>query len=96
MRAQLEHIAAIACPRISVQVVPSGHVRSGLLAGFAIAPLEDGGEVAYLETAIRGLTTGHRDDITMAVQRFEAIRIQALPPNMSTDLIKRTAEEKWT
>ncbi|MEV0755844.1 helix-turn-helix transcriptional regulator [Streptosporangium sp. NPDC050280] len=96
MREQLEHIASIASPQISVQVVPSGCVRSGLLAGFAIATLEDGGEVAYFETAIRGLTTGDRDDVTMAVQRFEAIRIEALPLNMSTELIKRTAEERWT
>ncbi|WP_326829599.1 helix-turn-helix domain-containing protein [Streptosporangium sp. NBC_01810] len=96
MREQLEHLVAITGPQLSVQVVPSGYVRSGLLAGFAIATLEDGSEVAYLETAIRGLTTGDRDDITMTVQRFEAIRIEALPLNMSTDLIKRTTEEKWT
>ncbi|MEU4835449.1 helix-turn-helix transcriptional regulator [Streptosporangium sp. NPDC023615] len=96
MREQLHHLASIASPQISVQIVPPGRVRSGLLAGFVIATLEGGGEVAYLETAIRGLTTGDQDEVAAAVKRFEAIRIEALPLSMSIELIKRTAEERWT
>lgn len=95
MRDQLERLVSSATPRVSVQVVPIGCVRSGLLAGFVIATLEGGTEVAYLETAIRGLTTSDRDDVAAAVELFEAIRVEALPVSMSIDLIKRTAEERW-
>ncbi|MDH2427063.1 helix-turn-helix transcriptional regulator [Sphaerisporangium sp. TRM90804] len=96
MRKQLEHLASIIAPRVSVQVVPLGGIRAGLEAGFIIATLEGGSEVAYLDTAVRGLVTTDQDDITAAVAKFEAIRIEALPLRMSVDLIKRTAEERWT
>ncbi|GAA3842543.1 helix-turn-helix transcriptional regulator [Sphaerisporangium flaviroseum] len=96
MREQLEYLASIITPRISVQVVPLGGIRVGLEAGFIIATLEGGSEVAYLDTAVRGLVTTDQDDVTAAVAKFEAIRIEALPLRMSIDLIKRTAEERWT
>ncbi|MEU7000460.1 helix-turn-helix transcriptional regulator [Nonomuraea sp. NPDC046570] len=96
VRDQLERLVAIASSQVSVQVVPRGCVRTGILAGFAIATLEGGAEVAYLDTAIRGLTTSDQDDVTAAVAQFEAIRIEALPLGMSIDLIKRTAEDRWT
>lgn len=96
MRDQLNHLLEVAGPQISVQVVPRDCVRAGILAGFAIATLPGGTEIAYLETATRGLTTGDRDEVAAAVKQFEAIRIEALPLSMSLDLIKRTAEEKWT
>jgi hypothetical protein len=63
MREQLEHLTSIDIPQISVQIVPSNFVRFGLLAGFMIATLEGGIEVAYLETAIRGVTTGDQDEV---------------------------------
>lgn len=96
MRDQLEHLMSIVSPQISLQVVPPGRVRSGLMAGFAIATLEGGSELAYLDTAIRGMTTSDQDDVATAVAQFEAIRIEALPLSMSIDLIKRTVEERWT
>ncbi|WP_084195378.1 helix-turn-helix domain-containing protein [Streptosporangium amethystogenes] len=96
MRAQLEHLTSIITPRISVQVVPLGGMRAGLEAGFIIATLEGGSEVAYFDTAVRGLVTSDQDDIATAAEKFEAIRIEALPLDMSMDLIKRTAEERWT
>lgn len=96
MREQLHHLTAVSGPQISVQVVPQGRVRAGLLAGFAIATLEGGSEIAYLETAVRGLTTGDHDEVAEVVQQFEAIRIEALPLSMSIDLIKKIAEERWT
>jgi transcriptional regulator with XRE-family HTH domain len=96
MREQLEQLASLANPQISVQIVPPGFIRFGLLAGFMIATLEGGIEVAYLETAIRGLTTGDQDEVAAAVALFETIRVEALPLSMSIDLIKKTAEEQWT
>lgn len=96
VRDQLEHLISMVSAQVSVQVVPRGCVRTGILAGFAIATMEGGVEVAYLDTAIRGLTTSDREDVAAAVTQFEAIRIEALPLSMSIDLIKRTAEERWT
>lgn len=96
MREQLEYLAALTTPRISVQVVPLGGMRAGLEAGFIIATLEGGSEVAYFDTAVRGLVTSDQDEIAAAVEKFEAIRIEALPLHMSMDLIRRTVEERWT
>jgi hypothetical protein len=80
---------------LSVQVVPHG-MHSGLMGGFAIATLEGGIDVLCAETAVRGPTTDDQDDVTAAIERFEAIRAEALPLSMSLELIKRTAEERWT
>jgi transcriptional regulator with XRE-family HTH domain len=95
MRGQLHHLVAMAGPRLSIQVVPHG-MHSGLLGGFVIATLDAGGDVVYAETAVRGITTSDVEDVTAAIERFEAIRTEALPLNMSLELIKTTAEEKWT
>jgi DNA-binding XRE family transcriptional regulator len=95
MREQFDHLISIVGPRLSVQVVPHG-MHSGLMGGFAIATLEGGIDVLYAETAVRGLTTNDQDDVTAAIERFEAIRTEALPLSMSLELIKRTAEERWT
>lgn len=96
MRAQLERLMSMVTARLSVQVVPLGGMRAGLEGGFIIATQEGGSEVAYFDTAVRGLVTNDQDDVAAAVERFEAIRIEALPLRMSMDLIRRTAEERWT
>lgn len=95
MREQLEHLIAIAGPRLSIQIVPQG-MHSGLLGGFVIATLADGDDVLYAETAIRGITTSDAADVSAAIERFEAIRTEALPLNMSLELIKKTVEERWS
>ncbi|MEZ0076479.1 DNA-binding XRE family transcriptional regulator [Planotetraspora sp. GP83] len=95
MRGQLHHLISMAGSRLSVQIVPQG-MHSGLLGGFVIATLDGGSDVLYAETAVRGITTSDAEDVTAAIERFESIRTEALPLNMSLDLIKRTAEERWT
>ncbi|GII04623.1 helix-turn-helix domain-containing protein [Planobispora takensis] len=95
MREQLERLVTMTGPRLSVQVLPHG-MHSGLMGGFAIAALDGGSDVLYAETAVRGLTTSDHEDVAAAVERFEAIRTEALPLSMSIDLIQRAAEEKWT
>ncbi|MFF5207217.1 helix-turn-helix domain-containing protein [Streptosporangium sp. NPDC000396] len=95
MREQLEHLVSMVNSRLTVQVVPHG-MHSGLMGGFVIATLDGGGDVLYAETAIRGITTSDLKEVAMAVECFEVIRTEALPLGMSIDLIKRTAEEKWT
>ncbi|MER6950110.1 helix-turn-helix transcriptional regulator [Nonomuraea sp. NPDC000554] len=95
MREQLCRLVSMIGPRLSVQVLPHG-MHSGLLGGFVLATLADGADVLYAETAVRGITTSDRDDVSAAVERFEAIRTEALPLNMSIDLITEAAEERWT
>ncbi|MDP9867148.1 MULTISPECIES: helix-turn-helix domain-containing protein [Streptosporangium] len=95
MRKQLEHLVSVIHPRLSVQVVPHG-MHSGLMGGFAIATLDGGSDVLYAETAVRGITTSDQEDVAVAVERFEAIRSEALPISMSIDLIQKAVAEKWT
>jgi len=95
MREQLHHLLAMVGPRLSIQVVPHG-MHSGLLGGFSIATLDGGNDLVYMETAVRGLTTSDQEDVTAAIECFESIRTEALPLSMSTDLIRKTMEERWT
>ncbi|GAB3985102.1 helix-turn-helix transcriptional regulator [Actinoallomurus acanthiterrae] len=96
MRGQLEHLLALSSPRISVQVVP-GPLRPADSAGaFVLATLPDRTELAYVETALRGITTSESDDIRLLSDTYDEIRSRALPVEMSRDLIRRILEERWT
>lgn len=95
---QLTHVveAAEASPRISVQVLPFG-VHSGLQGSFVIASLGAGnGEVAYVETSVRGQILRTPEDLEHLTDVWESIRTDALPERDSHELIRRTAEERWT
>jgi transcriptional regulator with XRE-family HTH domain len=96
MRDQLVHLVASVSHRISVQVVPNSVDRPEVNGAFHLATLDDGSEMAHMETAARGISTGSREDIRTLNESFDRIRSQALPVKMSMDLITRTAEERWT
>jgi hypothetical protein len=94
MRAQLEHlITLVSPPRLTIQVVRSAKNPSPM-GTFILASI-DGPEVAYVETAIRGIVTSGRDDIASLLATWEAIRTFALPQQESIEFIKKTAEERW-
>ncbi|MGI8336558.1 helix-turn-helix domain-containing protein [Actinomadura scrupuli] len=95
MRGQLEHLIAVASDSVSIQVVPSGFHR-GISGSFVIATLADRSEVAYVDTAARGITMSDPQDLDTLTRSFEAIRSQALPVSQSLDVIRRTAEQRWT
>jgi hypothetical protein len=95
MREQLQHLVAVVSERISVQILPCG-LHRGVNGSFALATLDDRREVAYVETAARGITTGEPADLATLTQRFESIRSRALPVDQSLDLITRTAKERWS
>jgi hypothetical protein len=95
MRDQLEHLVNSVSPRLAVQIVPSGVRYEGLQGSFTIATV-DGSDVAYVETTVRGLVTSNRDDIACAIGVWESIRTCTLSQRESIELIKRTAEERWT
>jgi hypothetical protein len=90
-----ERVDIIVSSRLTVQVVPSGLSYRGLQSAFTIATV-DGSEVAYVDTALRGLITSSREDITRLTDVWESIRTCALSQRESVELIRRTAEERWT
>lgn len=94
MRGQLRHLADGVSEHVTVQVVPSD-ISPGLSGAFALGTV-DGGEVAYVETAVRGIVTSSRDDIAALEDAWETIRSHALSQRESLHLIRRTADERWT
>jgi hypothetical protein len=94
MRGQLQRLADSVGPRLSIQVIPNGatHPSNGT---FTLASLPGGEEIAYVATAARGIMMDAQEDILRLKDRFDAIWTQALPVNLSVDLINRTIEEKW-
>src|SRR5262249_9092796 len=94
MRTQLNHLAESVSERVTVQIVPAD-VSPRLSGSFVIGTV-DGGEGAYVETAVRGILTSSPEGIAGLTEVWETIRTYALSQRESLDLIRRTAEEKWT
>jgi transcriptional regulator with XRE-family HTH domain len=94
MREQLRKLIDSASPLVSVNIARSNTLR-GLPGAFTLATV-DGGKVAYVDTAVRGIVTSSRDDISHLEDSWEAIRAQAFPTDMSMEIINRTVEERWT
>ncbi|MFL6054726.1 MAG: Scr1 family TA system antitoxin-like transcriptional regulator [Actinoallomurus sp.] len=94
MRAQLEHLVARVSPRVTIQVVPAA-ANPHRMGAFTIATVE-GSEVAYVETAVRGIVTSNREGIAQLSERWESIRTFALSQHESIEFIKKVAAEKWT
>jgi hypothetical protein len=61
-----------------------------------IATLPGGEEVAFADSAGRGIMQDTSEGICRLKETFDAISTQALPTKLSADLINRTIEEKWT
>ncbi|MCO5972791.1 helix-turn-helix domain-containing protein [Actinoallomurus soli] len=95
MRDQLEHLVNCVSPRLAVQIVPSGVRYEGLAGAFTIATV-NGGDVAYIDTVVRGLVTSNPEDIACLIDVWESIRTFALSQRESIELIKKVAEERWT
>lgn len=91
---QLMVLADSPSPRLTIQVVRSA-VNPRSLGAFTIATV-DGNDVAYVETAVRGIVTSGRDDLAVLSEAWESIKANAMPQNESIEFIRRTAEERWT
>jgi transcriptional regulator with XRE-family HTH domain len=94
MQDQLEHLIASVSPRLTVQIVLS-EMNPRPRGAFTIATVE-GGDVAYVETAIRGVITSSREDLTELAASWETIRTFALSQQESLNLIRKVIDEKWT
>lgn len=96
MRGQLEHLLDLPSDRVSVHILPGPLHPAGTAGAFAIATLPDRSELAYMETAARGLTIDDVEDIQALSDAYEAIRSRALPVDASRDFIRRVLEERWS
>jgi transcriptional regulator with XRE-family HTH domain len=94
MRTQLEHLANVISHRVTIQVIRSKD--NPFSAGAFTLATVDGSEVAYVETAVRGIVTSAREDIDCLSEVWETIRSFALPQQESIEFVRRVAEERWT
>ncbi|MGI5167002.1 helix-turn-helix domain-containing protein [Spirillospora sp. CA-253888] len=94
MYAQLEKLATPVSSRVSVQVVRNGQPHPGNSGAFVLARLSDGREIAYVETAARGMVLHEAADLARMKDDFDGICTQALPVGMSAELIRST-NERW-
>lgn len=94
MRAQLEHLLKMVSRRVTIQIVRSKD-NPHSMGAFTLATV-DGSEVAYVETAVRGIVTRAREDIERLSEIWETVRAFALPQQESIEFIQKTAEERWT
>ncbi|MGW5416813.1 Scr1 family TA system antitoxin-like transcriptional regulator, partial [Actinomadura geliboluensis] len=65
-------------------------------SSFVLATMADMSQIAYIETAIRGLTTDDPADLGELARVLVELRSRALPADMSRDFIRKVAEERWT
>ncbi|RSN60289.1 helix-turn-helix domain-containing protein [Actinomadura sp. WAC 06369] len=98
MRDQLAHLLSMSMlPNITVQVVLNDDgAPAGNGGSFVLATMKDRSEVAYLETAVRGITTDDSEDLIAVARILDTLRGNALPASMSRELIAKVMEEKWT
>jgi hypothetical protein len=97
MREQFAHLLALSeRPNTTVQVVLGSGEHGGNGSSFVIATMADMSQVAYVETAIRGLTTDDPTDLAALSRVMVDLRDRTLPGHMSRDLIRKVAEERWT
>jgi transcriptional regulator with XRE-family HTH domain len=91
---QLEHLIQCVSEKLTVQIVPSD-VNPCHIGAFMIGTIDGNGDVAYIETAVRGIVTSSRNDVTHLNGTWEKIRSHALSQRESLHFIRRTAEERW-
>jgi transcriptional regulator with XRE-family HTH domain len=94
MYEQLMHLLDISSRNVKIQILPNS-ANLQLHAPFVLATLT-GGSACLMETPVQGLVTVSPQDVVRIVERWETILADALPAEMSKELIKQTAEERWT
>jgi hypothetical protein len=95
MHEQLNHLADCVSDSLTIQVIPS-NANPCPEGAFVIGTIGTNEEVAYIETAVRGIVTSSREDIAQLNDSWEKVRSYAMSQRESLDFIRRTAEERWT
>jgi hypothetical protein len=66
------------------------------MGAFVLATMDDRSEVAYVETAVRAITTDNPADLSVLARTLVALQAQALTGEMSRELMRKVVQEKWT
>lgn len=97
MREQLEYLIEVSqLPNVTIQIVPMRGEHGGNSGSFNIATLADRSEVAYADSAARGLTLSDPEELETMSKTLIELRSLALPVSQSIALIRKVVEEKWT
>lgn len=97
MRAQISHLIEVSyADRISVQIISDMVPNGGNSGSFVIAIRRDHSQVAYIATALRGLTLSEPADLHHLMTNYDRIRSEALPAGMSRDFMAKVTEEQWS
>ncbi|MEU8316969.1 helix-turn-helix transcriptional regulator [Nonomuraea sp. NPDC048881] len=94
---QLRHLLELTChPNITIQLVPvAAGCVAGTMSAFALARLRDGSEVVSADSVLSGQVTGDHEAVMSLKQRYDTIRADAQPKNVTPRAIE-DAIKKWT
>jgi hypothetical protein len=97
MREQLRRLLATEHdPHIAVQVLPfAAGAQPGMGGSLTVLTLDDGSEVAYTEGADFGQLIDEPEDVTAYLLSYDQLRANALPPDMSLDMLRSTMEDDY-
>ncbi|GAA0989389.1 hypothetical protein GCM10009555_073250 [Acrocarpospora macrocephala] len=97
LAAQLRYLLELSQhPRITVQLVPiAAGAVAGMMSAFALARLLDGSEVVSADSVLSGHVTGDHEAVASLKQRYDTIRADAQPKNVTQQAIE-DAVRKWT
>jgi transcriptional regulator with XRE-family HTH domain len=97
MRKQLRRLLATEHdPHIAVQVLPfAAGAQPGMGGSLTVLTLDDGSEVAYTEGADFGQLIDEPKDVTAYLLSYDQLRANALPPDMSLDMLRSTMEDDY-
>jgi transcriptional regulator with XRE-family HTH domain len=96
MRGQIDHLAMMGTrPNVTIQVVPEmAGAYAGLSGAFSVATVPGESEVAYLETAVQGMTVRDPGLAGRTALMFDDLRDEAFPRPRSLELISE-AVHRW-
>ncbi|MFG1970333.1 Scr1 family TA system antitoxin-like transcriptional regulator [Nonomuraea fuscirosea] len=96
LAAQLRYLVELAQhPQITVQLVPiAAGSAAGMMSAFALARLRDGSEVVSADSVLSGHVTGDHEAVARLKQRYDTIRADAQPKNVTRQAIE-DAIRKW-
>lgn len=76
-------------PQITVQIVPvAAGCAAGMMSAFALARLRDGSEVVSADSVLAGEVTGDHAAVVRLRQRYDTIRANAQPKDVTQQAIK--------
>lgn len=97
MRDQLGHLVeASGNLRITIQVLPfAAAAHPGLLGPLVVASFDTERDAAYLDNALDGQVTERRKEVAGIALLYEKLRVEALSPGASAEMIMKVADEAW-